>query len=327
MIYLLLGKDDFSKKEFLQKNSSGLDILSFDTSEELNADRIFETYISGDLFGGKKLIKLEGALGDASFAENFFNRLDKEAKQSKDSQNILAFVEESLDKRKKETKAMLTNKNLKVIEFEIPSEDAFKKWVIERAKTYEIKFGKGVLELFLSRLGLGVGEFGKELYSLWQADNELKKIKAFAGDDEVSQADVANLVSENIDDNVFAITRAIGERNQKQAVQALTSYFDKLPGTDEKTKVISLSGLLAEQFRSMLIIKSLDGEGRSEAEISKATGFTPNRIYMIKKTSRQLDEKRVLDALKKLEFLDEDVKTSAAPAGLQFMMIIRALLV
>lgn len=326
MIYLLLGKDDFSKKEFLQKNSSGFDVFSFDESQNFDADRIFETYISGDLFGGRKLIKLEGALSDSSFTESFFDRLDKEAKQAKDSQNILAFIEESLDKRKKETKAILANKNLKVVEFEIPSGEAFKRWVMDRAKTYEIKFGKGALELFLSRLGLGVGEFGKELYSLWQTDNELKKIKAFAGGKEVTQEDISNLVSENVDDNIFAITRAIGEKNQKQAVQALTSYFDKLPGTDEKTKVISLSGLLAEQFRSVLIIKNLDSEGRSEAEISKATGFTPNRVYMIKKTSRQLDEKRVLDALKKLEYLDEDVKTSAAPAGLQFMMIIRALL-
>ena len=66
--------------------------------------------------------------------------------------------------------------------------------------------------------------------------------------------------------------------------------------------------------------------GAGDAEIASLTGFTPGRIFIYKKLSRSIDSKKLLAALKKIEALDVDLKTSNAPASLEFYMIIHGLM-
>lgn len=314
MIYLLLGKDDFTKKEFIDdlfaKGSFEMQVLSVDSS----ASDVAREYFSSDLFGGKRLLFGEGLLGRTEFAEEFFAALGKEGGKT---ENVLVFLESALDKRKKETKAILANKSLKVVEFEILFGDDLKKWVSTRAKSAGLSFERGVLDLFLARLGA---------CDLWQATSEINKLKTFAGDSEVSAAAVADLVAENIEEDVFAITNAIGDKNRPLAVSLLTNYFDRLPGTDEKTKVISLSALLSDQFRNILILKGLSEEGRSESAIVKEMEFTPGRVFIYKKLASRFSEDKLLDALRKFELLDMEVKTTSGPAALQLFMIVESVI-
>src|SRR5258708_15335128 len=175
MIYLLLGKDDFSKKEFLEslkqkqapklsQPENALEVCSFYDLE--NLAQAEQAILDSNLFGGKKLVKLYG-LFSAGLGEEFLNKI-------KASANIVVFIEESLDKRKAETKKILENKNLEIMEFEVPAAAEFKKWVIARAKKYDLKLSGKALDLFLQRLGIDQVEFGEQLYSLWQADSELQ---------------------------------------------------------------------------------------------------------------------------------------------------------
>jgi len=307
MIYLLLGADDFSKKGFIKELQSKekLEIVAF---SEPSALSVFKQAVNdSNLFGGKKLVLaydfVAGGLVDEKLLEDISG-----------SANVVAFIEEKLDKRKSENKKLLTNKNLKVMEFAVPIGIEFKKWVQDRAKFLELNLSGKALDLFLSRLGFGAEGYGEPMYSLWQADSELRKLKMFAGDAAVTEKDVIALTSENLDENVFAITNAIGDRNKAAAIKALTDYMDRLAG-DDKAKVISLSALLAEQFRNILIVK-----GGADA------GFASGRLYVYQKLAKNFPKEKMLDALKKLEILDQEVKTLSGPATLQLLMIIESLL-
>jgi DNA polymerase-3 subunit delta len=180
------------------------------------------------------------------------------------------------------------------------------------------------LDIFLARLGVGQGEFGDELYSLWQTDSELKKLATFAAGKPVSAQDVAALVSENVDEDIFAVTNAIADRNRQAAVAALVNYMDRLPGNDEKAKVISISGALAEQFRGVLVVQGMAEQRVPDSAIAAETGYSPGKIFIYKKIAKQFSQEKLRQALQKLEILDLEMKTGNGPAALQFLMIVQS---
>jgi DNA polymerase-3 subunit delta len=314
MIYLLLGNDDFTKKGFLDGLLAKEKLEVVTLFEGDGVAKLVQAANDSNLFGGKKLVRAY-----EFFAKNLVDLglLESMAKTS----NIIVFIEEKLDKRKTETKKLLAEKNLKVLEFNTPAGLEFKNWLNAKIKDYDLKLSGKALDLFLLRIGFGVGDFGPPLYTLWQVDSELRKLSTFAGESPLTEKDIENLISENLEENVFAITNALGDRNQGAMVKAVTDYLDKLPG-DEKAKVISLSALLAEQFRSILIIQDLSKQDISESEMSSLTGFTSGKLFVYKKLSGNFSNEKLRQALNRLEVLDQEVKTSTGPATLQMLMIL-----
>jgi DNA polymerase III subunit delta len=319
MIYILTGPDDFSKNEFLSnlQNEQKLLVVSFfDDSDEKEVIRACN---NSDLFGDRKLIKAYGFFKKLSDSEKFFNEIAS-------ASNDTAFIEESLDKRKTETKKILADKRITVIDFPIPQGLEFKKWVIDRAKKYNIQFGTKALDLFLERLGFSNSQNDEPLYNLWQADSELKKLSLFSNGQTIEAKEVQSLVPENIDDDVFKLTNALGDKNKQLVLKHLHSYMDSDIATDEKSKVIAIVGLLSEQFRSMLMIKDAESQKISDSELAKITGYSPGRIFIYKKISKRFNEAKILEVLKKLEALDEETKSGNGPVRLQLLMIMESLL-
>ena len=315
MIYLLLGKDDYTKKEFMTELKTREQVAALEYFYEWNEPAVLSAVKNSGLFEKKKMVAVFGALGKFDL-EEFADKL-------KDSANTLIFIEESLDKRKTETKKILANKNLKVQEFEIPAGADFKKWVQNYAKKIELKINPKALDAFLQKMGIESAE-GERLYNLWQTSFELNKLKTFAESKEITAAEIEELVTENVEENIFKITNAIGDKNRQAAAKYLVEFMDRIPGSDEKSKVISLSGILAEQFRGILTVQGLLAEQLPEVQIMKQTGFSPGRLFVYKKLARNFNGPKLLDTLKKLELLDAEVKTSSGPAALQFLMIINS---
>ena len=314
MVYLLLGSDDFSKKEYLQEIESKEQLEKLELTEPSPED-VFSAGANVSLFSVKRLIEVEGFFAKNEYDEGYVEKLSK-------SDSIFVFIEPSLDKRKTATKKLIADKRITVKEFALPTGDALKKWVVARSEKSGLKFDKGALDLFLQRMGAFSSEQSGEIYSLWQVDQELKKLSSFAQGKAVTIADVTALVPENLEENVFRITNAIGDKNKGLALKYLQEHIDRIPG-DEKAKVISISALLADQLRNILIFQ--DMQNAPEAEIISRTGFSPGRVFVFKKLARNIPKEKNLDALRKLEYLDEEVKSSSGPAILQFFMILEGM--
>lgn len=319
MIFLLLGSDDFSKKEFTAdlQHKENAETVSF--YEFSNMSEVLNAILNENLFSKRKLVKLydffaAGVL-EGEELEAFLTKISK-------SLNTVLLIEQKLDKRKSETKKLFVNKNLKILEFEMPETAEFQKWVSERSKKYKLVFGPGALDLFVQRMAIEKGDFGGPVFDLWQADSEMRKLAAFSGGNAVTAEQLRDLVAENTDENIFKITNAIGDKNKELATKYLMDYMDRFPGTDEKTKVIGLSGLLSDQLRGILLLQALLVSGVSSEKITEQTGFSSGRIFIFKKLAQRFTQAKLLEALKKMELLDQEIKTSQGPAALQFFMIL-----
>lgn len=319
MIYILTGPDDFSKNEFLNDLMQKQKLLVVSFFDDSDQGQIVSAANDSDLFGDKKLVKVYGFLKKLEDSESFFNAIA-------DSSNEIVFIEESLDKRKTETKKILADKRLTVKEFEIPQAAEFKKWLTDRSKKYNLKFGPGAFDLLAERLGISFAQNEEPLYNLWQADSELQKLNLYSEGKEIYKDDVSAMVSENVDENVFKLTNALGDKNKQLALKHLQDYLNSELASDEKSKVIALVGLLSEQFRSMLMIKDSESQRISDADLAKITGYSSGRIFVYKKIAKRFSESKILETLKKLEALDEETKTSDGPVKLQLLMIIESLL-
>lgn len=323
MIYLLLGSDDFSKKEFVSELSKGSDIFYFSTDADKDyrlASELAKAAMNSSLFEKKKIIKAVGVLG----------KIDPVAliASLKGSQYDIVFIEEKFDKRKTENKKILADKAVKVIEFPMPAGKELEKWIGQRSKVHKVTFSSAGLQAFIKRIGADQQpEFGSsQAYDLWQVDSEIKKLSLFASAAEINPEDVHALVPERIEENVFKITNAIADKDKDKTMKRLRDYLENSPAADEKTKIIGLSAVLAEQFRGILAVLKMLEERKSDSEISRVCGFSAGKVFVYKKLAKSFNAQKILSFLSKLELLDEEIKTSKSPAGLQFLMIISALL-
>jgi DNA polymerase-3 subunit delta len=320
MIYLLLGKDSYTKKSFVQGlQASQPGVVKVELYAPESEQEIITQAAGQSLFSSKKILVIHGALqklDSVMLMENL-----------KSSSDTIIFIEESLDKRKKETKALLANKHITVKEFGIPVGTDFQKWLIARAKELGLELQPQVVRHLAERLG----DDGRQDidYDLWQAESELQKLADYASSEsnkQITPTDIDLLVAESFDADVFRVTNAIADHKAAEAIHLLNDFIERVPGSDEKGKIINLAAILAEQFRGLYAFHSMLSRGAGDAEITQATGFTPGRVFVYKKLSRSFAPQKLLEALRKLEALDSELKSTSGPAALQFLLTVQGLM-
>ncbi len=312
MISILLGADDFSKKEYINSETKklGAQLEVYAEGDSVDALKLLQQ----DLFSKPKIFVLEGIFKSLD--------LNKDLEKVSNSENQIIIVEEKLDKRSKEVKNIFLNKDITIKEFNLPHGQELNEWITKRIALLKGSIGSRAVGLLGKKLGrdnfLKTKVGGrvielKEVYNLYEADNEIKKLIAFAGGNEIQEEDVEQLVNENIEIDVFKITNAIADGRKQEALNLIGDFLNKQTGGDEKARVIQLNALLAEQFRNVAVIQDFLKRKISESEILQKTSWKSGRIFVMKKIAGKFNPKKILQLLKKLEALDQELKTAQTP--------------
>lgn len=247
------------------------------------------------------------------------------------SPNHIVLLEEKLDKRTSSNKTLLLSKGVTVQEFLLPHGRELNAWITARSKALGVTMDVGAVEELARRLGRDEAletKFGgkvveiKEYYNLWQADSEIQKLKAYANGKGVTQGDVEQMVGETREADTLSIVNAIAEQDKFAALSMVKTFLQTDVASDEKSRIIQLSALLAEQFRSIFMVQGFLKEGITESEILQKTGWKSGRLFMVKKTAVRFAEKKVSDLLHKLEMLDEELKSSNTPPSVLLDLIL-----
>ncbi len=324
MLSIFLAFDDFSKKQAVktlaEKARADLEIIT--SGKEVDILRLQEQ----DLFLKPKVFVLENLFKSISLEENLEKLIQ--------TQNHVIIAEEKLDKRSSFVKKLLANKNIKIQEFNLPHGKELNKWIEKRVKDLGGKIFKEAAEVLAVRLGRDEGterKVGgkivevKEAFSLWQAESEIRKLLAFAEGREIGKEEVEHLVSESLEIDVFKITNAIADGKKQEALGLIGGFLREQTGSDEKTRIIQLYALLAEQFRNVAMVQSFESGKVPEKEILEKTAWKPGRVFVMKKISKKFSPRKVLEFLKKLENLDTEVKTSNTPPKVLLDLILAQL--
>ena len=329
MLYLLLGQDDFSKRQHIEKAraaSAGSESRVFSPEDEAVSWPIF---LNQDLFSKPKIFILNGC----------FKALEKQAGEPPlaalvQSANQIFVLEDRLDKRGALAKRLLADPQVKVIQFNLPHQSDFDKWILARVHELQGSISGQAAKLLAQKLGrddfIETKVQGKvvdirEVFSLWQAEAEIRKLLALAGGREISIEDVEALVSSEIAVEGIEIANAIADNQRQQALALVNQFLKQAAGADQKAGIIQLCALLAEQFRNLAALQDFLSRRMPEAKILEITGWKSGRLFVLKKIVVRFSADKIWQTLNKLEALDEELKTSSTPPRVLLDLILSQL--
>ena len=337
-VYIFYGEDNFSlrkkiefwKTEFVKKYSNqGLVLIDSEnlTDREI-VDKIKEA-ASPSLFSARKLVIIKNAL-PAKTTQEFLaeNILEIIAKVSADI--LLVFWQDQKpDGRLSFTKKLLKS-GANVSEFKLPHGRELDVWIKTQVKILGTEItDKGASklaeyagrDLFLEKKFSGKVIELKEAYDLWQVYSELLKLSSYSA--AIDEKTVELLVKPKLSDSAFDLTDEISNNNKIKAFAILENLLGNST-TEEKIAVIKILGLLAEQVRSLILVKLCLQEKMNPGEVAGKLGWSSGRVFVVSKHAQKIPLEKLKKLLNKLLALDLSLKSSETNPRLLMDLFINA---
>ncbi len=285
MLAVFYGKDDFSAHEALAALSHELDtdgMLADNTvrvdGRSAKPDELLAICQTMPFLGFHRLVVVSG----------LFARFDEETRRSRGARKrktdesalgawqsfvealphlpettTLVFMEGTLGARNPLLKEL--PKGARVQEFKPLAQAEVAGWINRRAAKYEMTVQARAVAVLAQLVGT----------KLWLLDTELQKLATYAGGNEVTEADVRELVSFARDPNVFAMVDAVVEGRTRDSLELL----HRLLAEGEAPQ--RLLAVIARQYRLLLMAKELLEQRVRPPEISaklEVQGFVIQRL-------------------------------------------------
>ena len=257
--YLVKWSVDIVIKRFVNSECKVFDFAEIEP-ENATVDNIIESCETLSLFSEKRVVCLSDFSPVAggklkSFPESDEKHLADYINNIPDT-CLLIITAEKADKRKKLYKEIASCGS--VYDFGQLDERTLRNFIVKRFHA----LGKSAGDQAITELIQQSGYFHKETdYTLFNIDNEIKKIAAHASGAEILISDVLETVTGDIETNIFAMIDAASKNRKDETFRLLYNLL----GSD--VGVFQILALLASQFEIMLEFKELKNEGKRFDEI------------------------------------------------------------
>ena len=294
MNYLLYGSNKFLIDKEIDNiikkhNIDSLNISNYDLSND-SIKTIIENADTTSLFSDNKLIIINNAsifnrgktIDNIELLENYLNNSNEAT--------IIIFINhnDTIDNTKKLTKAIKKNGIIKDF---IQSKDITS---IVKDMFDDYKIDRSLIDLIIKKVG-------NNLDIIY---NEVEKLKIYKIDEKViTKTDIDNLVSENVNVDIFKFVDDIINKNKKEA---LSAYKKLLILNEEPIKLVSL---IASKFRLMYQANVLSKKGYTEKQIAEILKVHPYPVKLALTTGYKYNPKLLLKYINDLADLDIGIKS------------------
>lgn len=291
--YLLYGEDKSvidNEVDKIIKKLNIKDIIKY-SMDSTEVDDVVEDASTISMFASKKIIILE----DCNFlrANKSIDKLELLEKyiEHYNSDSYLIFIVNSdkVDTRKKIYKEL--KKKALVVECNKGNNNYLINYVNDYLKENNYKLEN--VNYFLEHAGTNIDNI----------KNELDKLFMYKLDDRnIINDDVDKVVIRNIENDIFDLTDAIIARDVNKSLYLLNEFLNK--SYDE----IQIIMLLASQFRFLFQVKRLMNKNKRYDEIAKILEVNPYRVKFTIKKLYSYSESMLLEYIKKLAQIDQNIK-------------------
>lgn len=286
-MYFIYGIDEYLIKtkiyEILNEhNLTNIDTTTYEFDDNLSD--IINDASTISLFTSKKAIIVNNA---NIFKSGINTEILEKYIENPNLDTILIFVlkEEKLDERRKITKLLRTK--TKVLEL---NKSNINSVVKDMFKGYKID--NNTIDYFIKRVG----------DNLLILENESVKLKLYKEDKNISIDDIDELITKNIDIDLFKLIDAIISKDKDTAI---TIYNEMLKQKEEPIAIIIT---LANQIRIMYQTKELYKLGYRENEIASILNIHPFRVKKAHEKNSKYSSNTLLKLLNNLATLDLNIK-------------------
>ncbi|WXR61128.1 DNA polymerase III subunit delta [Peptostreptococcaceae bacterium AGR-M142] len=307
-IYLVYGRETFLIDEILNISK----MLVNETTKDFNYQIIDENNMSLDyikssietlpLMDDKRVIVIKDM--DAFKSNSKFISKDEEEillnyLKNIPKETIIIFLSYfRVDKRKKFFKDL--KKISKELDCEKLKDDELFSWVKKKFKENKINIDNSNLIYFIKNQDYIDKDSQKTLYDL---ENEIKKIKDFVQDSEVTKEIIDKLIPKKSDTDIFKFVDAIGNKNPNLALKSLNDMIE-----DGKSPLIILA-MVSRQFRLILQVKELSSYGYSNKVIGQKLSLHIFVVSKVLKQSSNFTADIILKIINECLEIDYSIKT------------------
>ena len=211
--------------------------------------------------------------------------------------SVLVFISEAPDKRKKIIKELLSY--CEVISAQPPNEKEWLWWLHRMGEKEGLSFSDSAAVL--------IREYA--CYDLMNLQTEIKKLKSFTGSGKhISEEDVLNIVPRVRPENIFALSKAIGQRDLAAALLCLARLLE-----DNQNEIGALS-LISRHIRILARIKEGIKKGHTEQTLCVKTGVPRFFIRNYIQEANLWTERKITSSMEILAATDKALKSSPVSA-------------
>ncbi len=324
MFYLFHGEDEFSRSETLAdfKKKMGdpglveLNTIVFDGSK-VTLGELQHACDSVPFMADRRLVIVEGLLtrleprgrerARSAWQKEYLEKLTQYLKHLPETTRLVFVEDKSIGKSNPVHRLALADERGHVKGFEPPQKRGLNHWIEERVKEKGGQINPAAVETLAAFVG----------NDLRLLDQEIEKLVTYVdGARPISEDDVRLLVSYVREANVFEMVDALGQRNGQRAAKLLHQLLD------DGEHPLRLLGMIIRQFRIMIQVKELSGQGVSQRDIAARLRLHP---FVVKKTVRQamnFSMKQLEAIYRKLLDTDVAIKTGQMNEVLALDMLV-----
>ena len=292
-VYLLFGEENYLKKQYKDRLTKALiseeDTMNYAYYEGKGIDvrEIIDLAETMPFFSERRLIVIE----NSGFFKNATPELAEYMKDIPETTYFI-FVETELDKRSKLFKAVKDKG--RIVELARQDEKTLVRWIYGNVK----KEGKQITESSIHYL---LSKCGTDMENL---QKEMEKLFCYTLDKEVIQIeDIDAICTTQITNEIFDMVNAVAEKKQKRA---LDRYYDLLALKEPAMRILYL---LSRQFRLLMEVKEMTGQGYDTKSIASKAGLHPFAVGKYIEQSRRFSKKELRNILEDSVDIEERVKT------------------
>jgi len=305
-IYLLYGEEVYLKLQYRDKLLKALgvedDTMNYAKYEGkgISENEIIDLAETVPFFAEHRVILLE----DTGFFKNATDKLPDYVKELPEYL-VMICVESEVDKRNRMYKAV--QKAGRVIEFTTQKEDTLLTWIAQMLGRNGKKITKSDAQYLLTRTGTDMSNIS----------SEVEKLICYTLEKEVvTRKDIDEICSEQIENRIFEMIRAVAERRQKEA---LNLYYDLLALKEPPMRILYL---IARQYNQMLQVKEEADAGSSAQEISSRLGIQSFIVKNYLNYTKQYTAEELLRRVRVCTETEEAVKTGRISDALSVELLI-----
>ena len=328
MLYILVGEDDFSLRQSLEKIRRGIGdqaLLEANTTilegRQVTPDRLRNACETVPFLAERRLVIVEGLLERFEPKDKYSRKKVTSTLDQQDEYKSLAACISNIpdstvlvliDKKIRSNNPLLRelSAKAKVESFPLPRNTKLRNWIQSRVAQESGSISPGAIDL-LARL---VGS------NLWIMSSEINKLVLFTSGRRIEEEDVKTLVSHAQEANVFVMVDAILEFKASIAEQLLQQLLQA--GASPAYLLVMLS----RQVQMVVRAKELRKQRKSEAEIRDKLGLTSD--FVLRKTLDQVDRypwQRLKEVYHQILETDLSIKTGKYGGKLALNLLIAEL--
>ncbi|MBL3397668.1 DNA polymerase III subunit delta [Staphylococcus pasteuri] len=284
--------------KYLQSEKDDFNYVKYNLYET-EITPIIEEALTMPFFSDKKAILVQNAY--VFTGEKVTKELNQNTDQllefieKYDGENLIVFevFQNKLDERKKLTKTLKKNGQLKKVEQ--MSEEEIKKWIQSKLNDNFKDIKQDALNNMIELTGINFNIISQEL----------DKLMLFLGDrPTINKDDVNQIINRSLEQNVFLLTEYIQKRQKNKAIQLVKDLINM------KEEPIKLLALITSNYRLYYQCKILSQKGYSGQQIAKTVNVHPYRVKLALGQVRHYQLEDLLNIINSCAETDYKLKSS-----------------